>query len=79
MAKEKLSRSPELAAKVIFAALQILKEKGGQAPGRDVIAEVAKRVRFDEWAKATYEKTGYVRWQSVLHFSASIASKLGTW
>jgi restriction system protein len=44
MVKDKLSRSRELAARVIFAALQILKEKGGQAPGRDVIAEVEKRV-----------------------------------
>jgi restriction system protein len=62
--KDKLPRSRELAAKVIFAALQILKEKGGQAPGRDVVAEVERRVALDEWARATYEKSGYVRWQS---------------
>ena len=40
MAKEKLSRSRELASKVIFAALQILGEMGGQAPGREVISQV---------------------------------------
>jgi restriction system protein len=68
MATQKLSRSRELAAKVIFAAFQILKEKGGEAPGRDVIAEVERRVLLDDWAKATYEKSGYVRWQSILHF-----------
>lgn len=33
MAKDKLSRSRELAARVIFAALQILKEKGGKRLG----------------------------------------------
>jgi hypothetical protein len=36
MAQEKLSRTQELASKVILAALQILKEKGGEAPGREV-------------------------------------------
>ena len=77
MAKEKLSRSRELAAKVIYAALQILKEKGGQAPGRDVVAEVEKRVQLDEWARATYEKSGYVRWQSILHFFSIDCIKAG--
>jgi restriction system protein len=75
--RDKLPRSRELAAKVIFAALQILKEKGGQAPGRDVIAEVEKRVSLDEWARATYEKSGYVRWQSILHFFSIDCIKAG--
>jgi len=75
--KDKLSRSRELAAKVIFAALQILKEKGGQAPGRDVVAEVERRVALDEWARATYEKSGYVRWQSILHFFSIDCIKAG--
>jgi restriction system protein len=57
----KLSRSRDLAAKVIFAALQILKEKGGEAPGREVLGEVEKSVPLDDWARATYEKSGYVR------------------
>lgn len=77
MAQEKMSRSRELASKVIFAALQILKEKGGEAAGRDVVAEVAKRVQFDEWATAIYEKSGYVRWQSILHFFSIDCIKAG--
>lgn len=77
MAKDQLSRSRQLAAKVIFAALEILKEKGGQAAGRDVIAEVEKRVSLDDWAKATYEKSGYVRWQSILHFFSIDCIKAG--
>lgn len=77
MAKDKLSRSRELAAKVIFAALQILNEKGGQAPGREVISEVERRVTLDDWAKATYEKSGYVRWQSILHFFSIDCIKAG--
>jgi Mrr N-terminal domain len=77
MATQKLSRSRELAAKVIFAAFQILKEKGGEAPGRDVIAEVERRVLLDDWAKATYGKSGYVRWQSILHFFSIDCMKAG--
>jgi restriction system protein len=77
MTLEKLSRSRELGARVICAALQILKEKGGEAPGRDVLAEVEKRVPLDDWAKAIYEKSGYVRWQSILHFFSIDCIKAG--
>jgi len=77
MKTPKLSRSRELAAKVIYAALQILKEKGGEAPGREVLAEVEKRVSLDDWAKATYEKSGYIRWQSILHFFSIDCIKAG--
>ena len=77
MSKEKLSKSRELAAKVIFAALQILKEAGGQAPGREIVAAVEKRITLDEGAKATYEKSGYVRWQSILHFFSIDCIKAG--
>lgn len=75
--KDELPRSRRLAAKVVFAALQILKEKGGQAPGREVVAEVEKRVPLDEWARARYEKSGYVRWQSILHFFSIDCIKAG--
>lgn len=77
MAIVKLSRSRELAARVIFAAFQILKEKGGEAPGRDVLAQVEQRIPLDEWARATYEKSGYVRWQSILHFFSIDCIKAG--
>lgn len=62
------SRSRQLAAKVTFCALQILVEKGGEAAGRDVISEIESRLTFDTWAKEVYEKSGYTRWKSILHF-----------
>ncbi len=34
------SKIKELAAKLVFAALKTLQEMGGQAPGREVVAEV---------------------------------------
>lgn len=77
MAKDKLSRSRELTAKVIFAALQVLNDKGGQANGKEVIVEIGQRVALDDWAKAVYEKSGYVRWQSILHFHSIGCIKAG--
>lgn len=77
MAKENLSRSQELAAKVAHAALRILKEKGGQASARDVIAEVERTVDFDPWAKEVYEKSGNVRWKSILRFFSIPCIKAG--
>jgi restriction system protein len=77
MPTPKLSRSRELAAKVIYSALQILKERGGEAPGREILSEVEKRVTLDDWAKARYEKSGYVRWQSILHFFSIDCIKAG--
>jgi restriction system protein len=75
--KDKLSKSRALAVKVIYAALTILKEKGGELPGRTVIDEVGKRVELDVWAKARYEKTGYIRWESILHFFSVDCVKAG--
>ena len=63
-----LSPSKQLAAKVIHAALTILVRKGGEAAGRDVEDEIEKSVELDSWAKAVYEKSGYTRWKSILHF-----------
>ena len=72
-----LSRTHALAVKLLFAALQVLKEKGGELPGREVFGEVEKRVQLDEWARGQLPKSGYVRWESVLHFYSIDAVKAG--
>ncbi|MBD2137656.1 restriction endonuclease [Anabaena sp. FACHB-1237] len=77
MAKNRSSKSWQLAEKIIFAALQILKENEGQLQGKQVIEEVEKRVDLDDWAKARYEKSGYIRWRSVLHFYTIDCIKAG--
>ncbi len=63
-----LSRSQLLAAKVVFATFQILKDAGGQLPSREVLSQIPQRIKLDEWESQIYEKTGYIRWQSILHF-----------
>jgi restriction system protein len=77
MAKEIVAPSRVLASKVIYAALQILKERGGQAPGKEVIAEVENRLTFNDWERATYEKTGNVRWRAILHLFSIDCIKAG--
>lgn len=74
---KQLSPSRQLAAKVTYAALKILVEKGGEAAGREVIEAIEKRVELDDWAKAVYEKSGYTRWKSILHFFSIDLIKAG--
>lgn len=74
---KKLSKSRTLAAKVIYAAFQILKENSGELNGREVIEQVGEKIELDEWAKSKYEKSGYIRWQSILHFFSIDCIKAG--
>ena len=83
---KKQSKTPALASKVIFAAFEVLKENGGELNGREVINLVEQRVDLDDWAKSKYEKSGYIRWQSTLHFysidcvkAGFLIKKKGTW
>lgn len=82
----RLSKSNALAAKVVYEALLVLKAHGGQLPGRQVTTEIEKRLEFDEYAKAQYENTKNIRWQSLLHLftincvkAGYLIKKKGTW
>jgi restriction system protein len=77
MSENQISKSRAVAAKAVFAALNILKENGGEMPGRQVIDEIGQRVQFDEWEQERYEKTGYIRWQSIFHFYTIDCIKAG--
>ena len=61
MNTKKLSKSRQLAAKLIYATFKVLKEHGGEWLGKEVIKEVGNRVELDEWAKSRYNKSGYIR------------------
>lgn len=73
----KKSRTRELAERLIYATFQVLKENGNEMPGRDVMEAVANRVELDDWAKERLEKSGYIRWRSILHFYTIDCSKAG--
>ncbi len=72
-----MSKSKQIATKTIYATLQILKENDGELRGREVVDIVRKRIEFNEYEKHVFEKTGYVRWESVLHFYTIDAMKAG--
>lgn len=75
--KKDPSRSRALAAKVIFSALKTLKLAGGELPGKEVISRVSEDVKLDPWDTEIYEKSGYVRWISILHFFSIDCIKAG--
>lgn len=77
MTTEKRATSKDRAAVFIKAAFEALKEAGGSMPLRDVKAAVAKRVTLTPHDLSIYEKTGYVRWESVLHFYSIDCVKAG--
>ncbi len=74
---EMLSRSAQCKAKTQYAALEILRDNGGDLPSREVLEEVEKRVELTPWELERYETTGYVRWTSLLHFTSVQAVKAG--
>lgn len=86
MNEKSVSRSRALAKKLIFNAFSVLKENGKEMHGRELINLLEKKVELDDWAKARYEKSGYIRWQSILHFfsidsvkSGFLIKKKGIW
>ncbi|MFT3979446.1 MAG: Mrr restriction system protein [Ferruginibacter sp.] len=74
---EQLAPSRQSAAKTIFATFNILKKAGGQLPGKQVIDTIRETVKLSDWEKEVYEKTGYVRWESILHFYTVDCIKAG--
>ncbi|MDR3678715.1 MAG: restriction endonuclease [Flavipsychrobacter sp.] len=71
------SPSRAIAEKTIFSAFSILKNAGGQMRGKAVVDKMRETVQFDEYEKHIYEKTGYVRWESLLHFYTIDCMKAG--
>lgn len=71
------SKSQQIAEKTIFATFKILKESGGEMRGKDVVDKIRQTVTFDEYESHRYEKTGYIRWESILHFYTIDCMKAG--
>jgi restriction system protein len=74
---EQLAPSRALGAKVLHGAMQVLRDNGGELHVKQLTEETERRIKLDDWAKNRYEKTGYVRWQSILHFFSIDAVKAG--
>ncbi|HPQ35567.1 MAG TPA: restriction endonuclease [Tenuifilaceae bacterium] len=76
MAKQ-ISRSKKIAQKTIFAAFNILKKAGGSLRAKEVVDKIRETVEFDEYETHRYEKTGYIRWESVFYFYTIDCMKAG--
>lgn len=44
---------------------------------REIMERVEKQVELGDWDKERYEKSGYVRWESILHFFSIDCVKAG--
>lgn len=77
MKNKELSRSDALASKVLYAAMRVLRDNNGELPARRVLEEVEKITIFNDWEKDSHQKTGNVRWKSVLHFYSIDCVKAG--
>jgi restriction system protein len=81
-----LPKSKALGARLVHATLNVLRKNNRELRRKQVLVEVANCTNLDDWAKATYEKSGYIRWQSILHFysircvkAEFIVKKKGVW
>jgi restriction system protein len=74
---KELSPSKSVAAKTIYEAFKILKAEGGELSGKEVIDRIRQNVQFTDWEKEVYEKTGYMRWEAILHFYTVDCAKAG--
>ena len=77
MADKAPSRSKALGISTIFTALLYLKSQGGEASFSDVVQHLSTSMEFDSWARESYEKTGYTRWRSIMHFHSITLVKAG--
>lgn len=72
-----LPPSRALAAKLVFAAFNVLNEAGGSLRSQELFAKLERTLDLDEWARQPYAKSGYTRWVSILHFFSIDCVKAG--
>jgi len=73
----KVAPTKQIAKKIVFAAFKILKEAGGQLERKDLFKRISGTVKLSEYELGIYEKTGYIRWESILHFYSINCNKAG--
>lgn len=71
------SKSVAIAEKTIFAVFNIIKDAGGEMRGKDVVDRIRETTEFNDYEMHRYEKTGYIRWESILHFYTIDCMKAG--
>lgn len=72
-----MSRSNQLASRVMYCALSKLRDSGGTSKGSDILELVPQAIEFDEWATEIIESNGLSRWRMYAHFFSVNAVKAG--
>lgn len=72
-----LSKSNLLASKLIYAAMCLLRDAGGEMRGAELLELLPQRVEFDAWANEVIESNGLARWRTYAHFFSVDAVKSG--
>lgn len=58
-------------------AFKIIIKNGGSYALKDLLPELEKELKLDDYEKERYEKTGYIHWQSMLYFYSIDCTKAG--
>lgn len=72
-AKVPLERVGELMKSVLLE----LKNLGGEARVRDLLAAAEPKLNLSEYERAAYEKSGWIRWKAIVHFYSIDCMKAG--
>lgn len=67
----------ERAGQYLQTAFKIIKDNDGQMPSKEVTNQTGKKLNLSEYEKERYEKSGYIRWESILHFYSIDCVKAG--
>lgn len=72
------SVSRERIGQLLKTALQVLADNDDDGMrARDILAEVAKRFNLTDYERQRHEKSGYIRWESIIHFYSIDCVKAG--
>ncbi len=67
----------ERIGEILKTALSLISNNGGWMPSREVVKTLSLNLNFTEYEKGILEKTGNIRWQSLLHFYSIDLQKAG--
>lgn len=69
--------SRERIGQMLQVTLAELKSMGGEARLKDLFSRIEPKLNLNEYEKEVYKKSGYVRWQSIIHFYSIDCIKAG--
>jgi restriction system protein len=75
--QKEISPSKVLVKKVMYETLKVLHDLGPEMRGSEVLAEVKRRVTFNEWELEVYEKNKLTRWETFFYFYSVNCVKAG--